>query len=207
MHTGTNLFCPPFVPMTEILHEGKVGAASLNVINIGESESRMATLTGERLMYPGNYMQLKINKWLVMSDTPYERLTNRDVVYKAFGDVLIAGLGLGMILVPIAENPVVKSITVIESSQDVIDLVTSQFPKSEKINVVCADINDWVSPSRQKYTTVYFDIWPSICADNYEEMKALHRRYKKYVDYKAGGFMDSWTKNDVKRLASEDRYY
>ncbi len=206
MRTGTNLFCPPFTPMKDILQERTTGTCSLYAINIGEHESAMATLGGERLMYPGDYMCLKVNKRFVMSDTPYERLTNKDLVTRAFGDVLIGGLGIGMILIPMISNPAVTSITVVECSQDVIDLVAPQLSLTDKVGIVCADINTWEPPQGKKYTIIYFDIWPAICSDNYEEMKALHRRYKKYVNYKAGGFMDSWCKDDVKRLYSGGNY-
>ncbi len=206
MYTGTNRFCPPFSPMAEVLREGTVGASSLTAISITERECIMATIGGDRMMYPGDYMQLKINGQLVMSDTPYERLTNRDLVGKAFGDVLIGGLGIGMILVPLINNPAVTSVTVIECNQDVVDLVAPQLPLTDEVSIICADINTWEPPPNRKYTTIYFDIWPTICSDNYEEMKALHRRYKKYVNYKVGGFMDSWCKDDVRRLYNGGNY-
>jgi len=77
---------------------------------------------------PGTYAVLKIAGTTVMSDTPMERLTNQKIVKKATGRVLIAGLGLGMILHPIAAKARVQSITVVEQSRDVIRMIREDRP-------------------------------------------------------------------------------
>lgn len=145
---------------------------------------------------PGDYMTLKVNNQLVMSDTDLEKSTNYRVVSKATGDVLIAGLGLGMILIPIVKKDSVKSITVIEKYQDVIDLVYPQLKKclgkkADKIIIIQSDIFSW-KPRNQKWDTIYFDIWPTLCTDNLSEMTTLHRKFaSKLVK---GGWMNSWGK-------------
>lgn len=57
---------------------------------------------------------LHVNGRLMMSDGPYERRTNYAVVRAATGNVLIGGLGIGMILKPILCNPDVTHVVVIE---------------------------------------------------------------------------------------------
>jgi len=58
---------------------------------------------------------------------------------RAYGDVLITGLGFGMTSRWIANKPGVKSVTVVEQSQDIIDMVSSLNDIPENLNFVCAD--------------------------------------------------------------------
>lgn len=46
----------------------------------------------------GDYVKLSVGGTLMMSDTPMERRTNMEFIDKAKGDVMIAGLGIGLIL-------------------------------------------------------------------------------------------------------------
>ena len=59
----------------------------------------------------------------------------------AYGDVLITGLGFGIIALWVANKPEVKSVTVIENSQDVIDLflANNKLPNNVKIILDDAD--------------------------------------------------------------------
>lgn len=97
------------------------------------------------------------------------------------GDVLIAGLGIGMIVLPISEKEEVNSITVIEKSPEVIELVEKPLRKvmenPEKLKIIEADIFDW-KPT-QKYDTIYFDIWYTICDTNLDEISKLNRKFGK----------------------------
>lgn len=116
------------------------------------------------------------NKTLVMSDTPAEYNDHLPFIQRAEGHVLIAGLGIGMVIKNIIDK--VDHITVIELSQDLIDLVHPYYA-SPKLTVICADIMTWKPPKNTKYDAVWFDIWDDICADNIKDMKTLHRRYKR----------------------------
>jgi len=99
---------------------------------------------------------------VVMSDFHYERATCVEVVERAHGDVLVAGLGLGMILRPILGKESVRSVTVIEKYQDVVDLVLPTLPASEKLTVLLDDIYTWKPPQGRHYDVIWFDIWPDI---------------------------------------------
>ncbi len=65
---------------------------------------------------------------VVMTDSADERYSNLEVVRNAHGRVLLGGLGLGMILHPIAAKPQVTSVTVLEVNRDVIELVGPTVP-------------------------------------------------------------------------------
>src|SRR5271157_5165690 len=117
-----------FPKMTKLVRPGASGDARVEHFTVSKAESRRtrmrAVVTGkDELVLPGRYAALFVGGEVMMSDTRMEHRSNRAVVEQARGHVLIAGLGLGMILHPIADKPEVERITVIEKSPDVIKLV------------------------------------------------------------------------------------
>lgn len=122
-----------------------------------------------------------------MTDAEFERKTNSDFMSKAQGDVLIAGLGIGLILDPLFEH--CSSVTVIEKNADVIALVAKHY---QKATVIHADIFDWTPPAGTKYQTIYFDIWPDFGEDQIDEGKTLEKKFRKYLN--KGGYMQSWSR-------------
>jgi hypothetical protein len=146
----------------------------------------------------GEYVRLidKRSNSIVMSDTPMELNTNREFIENAKGDILIGGLGMGLIVMSIQNKKEVKSITIVEKEKEVIDLM-KDFPFNKKVKIIEADIFTYTP--EQTFDYLYFDIWYTISADNYEEMKTLNKRYKKFK--KVDGVMDSWRLGDCKRRA------
>lgn len=140
---------------------------------ISESEARMFNLgnimSGRPLSVvdPGKYIKLIVNGDLMMSDTKFEKITNCEFCAHACGDVMIAGLGIGLILHNIRDKVntgEVTSITIYEKYQSVIDLVSPQFTDLP-ILYKCEDILTYKPNKNEKYDTIYFDIWPSIDYD------------------------------------------
>lgn len=58
----------------------------------------------------------------------------------SYGDVLLSGLGFGILAQWIASKPEVKSVTVVEFSQDVVDMFLKNNKLHEKIKLVVEDI-------------------------------------------------------------------
>ena len=142
----------------------------------------------------GTFVRLIVDGTLMMSDTHMERRTNEAFVSKAHGDVMIAGLGIGLILNALEDkvkSGEVKSITVYEKYQDVIDLVLPKY-KHLPIKVICKDILEYRPEKGETYDTIYFDIWPCITDDNLSQIKILHNRWK--FRKREGAYMDSWMK-------------
>lgn len=203
-----------FEEMHNIIKEGKQGVAEIVHYEISKEESQMswirAMMRRDEPVKEGKYVKLKINGSLYMSDTQMEKRSNRGFVANANGNVLIAGLGIGLIIAPLLKRENVTKITVIEKYQDVIDLVAPNF-KSEKLEIICADILEWKPEKGIKYDTIYFDIWQDICADNLEEINKLHRRFKSYLNRENPvSFMDSWKVEELrylKRRENRNRYW
>lgn len=144
----------------------------------------------------GEYVKLHVNGELMMSDTGMERISNKPFIKNANGDVLIAGLGIGLIVYNILENKNITSITIIEKYQNVIDLVSPNF-NDPRITYINADIFEWKPAKGVKYDTIYFDIWPQICTDNLKDISLLHNRFKSFK--KSGGWMNSWLKDYLQK--------
>jgi spermidine synthase len=186
-----------FEPMVKLIPQGSQGVAKVRHITITPQVAQTMVLRElithgrERSSPAGEYCQLIIDGELMMSDTQLEHDTNQTVVLKASGDVLIAGLGIGLILVPILAKASVNSVTVVELHQDVIDLVAPNFT-DDRLQIICEDIYSWKPDKGTKFQTIYFDIWPNICWSNRNQMMKLERRFRSNLD--KGGWMNSWAK-------------
>lgn len=96
------------------------------------------------------------------------------------GDVLIGGLGIGMINIPLLESDEVTSVTIIEKNQDVIDLVWDHCAKDGRFTLVHDDVNTWNIPEGNSWDVAWFDTWLT-----HEEplQTYIDRIREKYGDY------------------------
>lgn len=67
---------------------------------------------------------LKINNVTTMVDDPLHWLGMKLLAKHSKGNVLVGGLGLGLVAIALAKNPDVKEVTICDINKDVIDLVT-----------------------------------------------------------------------------------
>ena len=157
-----------YANMAEILKDGKTGDFELSHFEIGEN-NLYAMFHG---IPCGKFVRLLHNGSVVMSDTDMEKRTNANFVRNAHGNVLIGGLGIGLILLAIQDKPEVEKIVVVEKHKEVIDLVKDQLPLNEKVEVANADV--WEYTPTEKFNTIYMDIWNLINTDVYQKsMKNL----------------------------------
>lgn len=190
----------------------KLGVAELVGFEIDQSMSSALNLRsllnndgGIARCSAGEYIKLYVDGQLMMSDTDMEKNSNREFVRKAHGDVMIAGLGIGLIinaLRPKVESGKVTSITVYEKYQDVIDLIGPKY-SDLPIKIICQDILTYKPVKGETYDTIYFDIWPEIDPNNLGEIRMLHNRWK--FRKRPGGWMDSWMKEFLQYRRDQDR--
>lgn len=191
-----------------------LGIAKLRSFSISNEESKVYNLQslfkgngGFDCVTAGQYVKLSVNNILMMSDTDMEKRTNYEFISNAKGDVMIAGLGIGLILHNLekkVKTGEVKSITVYEKYQDVIDLITPYY-KHLPITVKCEDILNYLPPKEAIYDTIYFDIWPTIDTDNLKDIRILHNRWKFHK--RQDGWMDSWVKQKLQNMKREENRY
>jgi hypothetical protein len=194
-----------FPAMTEIIPEGTCGVAKVVHFEVSKDDSMWTAIRAilDPMSYvpPGKYAKLIVNGCLNMSDTRMEHHTNFEVVHQARGNVLLAGLGLGMILHPILKKPEVLSVTVIEKCADVIALI-SPTVKHPRLTIIHGDIYEWKPAKGTKFDTIYFDVWSDQSTDDLEDMRKLHMRFRPYKVKE--GWMNSWRRDILKAEKRRD---
>lgn len=152
----------------------------------------------------GSYTRLMRGSTVVMSDTPDEMRGHEMFVRKATGNVLINGLGIGMVLKNVLAKEDVKSVVVNELSEDVIELVAPYY-KDDRLTINHVSAFNYKPPKGLKFDAIWHDIWDYICTDNLEEMKKLHRKYGRYCT----GYQGSWERSrleyELKKQQREDK--
>lgn len=166
-----------YANMAELLEPKQIGLAKLEKYTMPQFYCDMYGTPNQE------YVRLWVDGEMMMSNTAMEERTSLGFVNNANGDVLICGLGIGLVIIPLLEDDNVKSITVVEKYQDVIDCVLPQikpYDKQNKLNVICADCFEYTT--KERFDTIFIDIWANINSDIYEEeMKPLKNKYKRYL--------------------------
>lgn len=133
----------------------------IGVFNEYVAVPQIGTFT-EKFEYPIIYE----NGMAWMTITPNEICTMYDAVQHAHGKVLVLGLGLGYFAYMAAIRPEVEEVTVVEISQDVIDLfeenIFPQFKCRDKIEIIQADAIEYLNKMpKRSYDYCFADIWKS----------------------------------------------
>jgi len=141
-----------FVSMVGIISPGNIGNVKVDYYTVSKQESSFSRMRSaikanrDLEVDPGDYVRLVNGDVVVMSDTRMERSSNGRFLWRAHGHVLVAGLGIGLILVPALKNSAVESVHVIEKHASVIQLVEPSLRKylskkyNKKLTVTEADI-------------------------------------------------------------------
>lgn len=179
----------------KLIPAGKVGAAEI----VHDSPDFLTKLRAARDGQPLNaetYTRLIVDGVLWMTDAEFECWTNQSFLRTAKGEVLVAGLGLGLILTPLLANKAVSSVTVLEINPDVIALVGPHF-QSKKLTIVNIDARAWTPPAKA-FDVIYFDIWADVPnSDNKTDISALKKRYRRSL--KTGGCSSAWCEAMARR--------
>lgn len=121
------------------------------------------------------------NEWMTL--TPVDLDTCEDAIAAAHGKVLTFGLGLGYYAYMASEKEEVESVTVVELSEEVIELfntyILPQMPNRHKIKIVHMDAIEYaknIMPS-ENFDLVFADTWrdASDGAPMYERLKPFEK--------------------------------
>ncbi len=191
--------------------EDKSGDWKITHFEVTEKEAELnnlrETFNGSgRFVELGIYTRLTRKGKVIMSDTPAEmqdlRILSRKIKtsYRSESNLaLVNGLGLGIALQLILEEPRIKHLTIIEKSADVIMLVAPHWNSKygNRLTIVHADAFEYKPPKNTRYCVVWHDIWNNITSDNLPEMHRLHRKYGKRCDWQ--GSWCRWQCEEAKR--------
>lgn len=164
----------------EHLKDEKIGDWRIETFEIPEDYARMRNvfIKNPLMKLEGGIYKKLINRigGVIMSNTPMERKTHIEAINKAKGNVLVAGLGLGMYLQNIKDKEEVTSITVIEKSKEVIELTAKYFKDCQKIKIINEDIFNYTPDIKFEFD--FLDIWSDISEDNLVEFDILREKFK-----------------------------
>lgn len=199
---------PPLVPIRELLRkvdvpEGTSGEWAVERFTISKKDAEWYNMRSlfasgpNRPVSPGTYTRLTRLGDVVMSDTPAELADHRGPIRMAHGHCLVNGLGLGVVVRALLDHPDVARVTVVEIDPDVMALVAPHYQAryGDRLEIVRANALTYVPSKGARFGVVWHDIWPTICADNLDEMKLLHRRYGRRCDWQG-----SWGRDLLRDL-------
>jgi hypothetical protein len=199
-----------WIPKSD-MPEGQAGDWLIERFTISKAEAEIDALRNmmhgaRRSVRPGTYTRLRCGDETVMSDTHAEMRDHLGVVQDAHGDVLVTGLGLGMVVVALLQKPEVRTVTVIERSADVITLVAptlrARFPE-DRLEIIHADAYAWKLPKGRRWTCAWHDIWTNLCGDNTQGMGKLRRHYARRIDE----WQRCWAEAECKAANRRDRQW
>ena len=182
-----------------VVPDGIRGRWRVETFTVSEEESRSTSIRAafkgdDYFIPPGVYKRLMRGDVVVMSNTPMEVRTNREFIKRAHGNVLNNGLGIGMVLAEILKKSTVLSVTVIEASAEVIELVSPSFQSDPRVRIIHANAFDWQPEADAWFDIVWHDIWDFICAQNIPEMQKLQRKY-----ICRAGWQSSWCRTECEK--------
>jgi hypothetical protein len=196
-----------FTPMVGVVPEGRRGDACVEHFEVREAQSNLSAMIAQlsqenkwwEYVPPGRYARLTIGGKLFMTDSLFEKFAALPFIDNARGDVLVTGLGLGMVVPPLLATPELKSLTIIEKNPDVIDLVETPLRNfvekhwcaSRRLTIECADAYLWDGGDK-KYDTIFHDIWPTVNPANLMLFRRVEARYARWLS--PGGWQDCWSK-------------
>lgn len=105
------------------------------------------------------YNFLWINDYLWMWDIPVEQEAQQLICDQSYGEVLVAGYGLGILQRQLVNNPNVSSVTTIEIFPEVIEANKQEYGEIHG-DVIIGDF--YQLNGGQKYDCVIGDIWEDI---------------------------------------------
>lgn len=136
-----------------------------------------------------NHKFLFIDDYLWMWDLPAEQEIQKDIANQAFGDVLVAGYGFGIVTKLSLDNPKVKSVTTVEKNNEVIEEVKKLGPIYGKI--IIKDFFDM--PEDQKFDCIIGDTWAEIDAKFLNDYVMFKNKVQKLL--KPNGLFLGWGKD------------
>ena len=112
-----------------------------------------------------SYLALTEGSNIWMSLNPNEIETMKPYISKAKGNVLVLGLGMGYVPFMLSLKNCVKSITIIEKDQEIInlfnELIYPSFVNKEKIKIIKGDAIEFARKSQKEgtYDYIFADLW------------------------------------------------
>lgn len=135
---------------------------------------------------------------LWMWDVPSEIEDQKEIAMQAFGDVLVAGYGMGVVQKFLLDNSAVTSVTTVEVSPEVIAECERVFGQVHG-QVVVGDF--YAYETNEQFDCVVGDIWIDQAGRNLEEYKEYKQKAASFL--KPGGKVLGWGSDYFEFLISK----
>ena len=194
-----------YVDLNNIYYDDKFGSHNIVLeskkIYASNTIKNFYGVTNEYENYSDVY--LFENGKLVMTSTEFELLTNKPFLNNAFGDVLIFGLGLGLIVYPLLNDNIINSIKIVELSPNIISYIGNKIKENDinnKVTIFSGDAYNYFNymNENEKYDTIYFDFWLELNENNINEITTIKDLYSPFLKNEKS-FIMSWC-DDIKEL-------
>lgn len=130
---------------------------------------------------------LWINNKLWMFDIPEEKENQKNIAKQAFGNVLVAGYGLGVLQKYLVDNEKVKTVLTIEKFGEVITECKKSFGKING-DVEIMDFYDYYPT--EKFDCIIGDIWQDMSKRSLEGFEKFKQKSKTMI--KNNGIIMAW---------------
>lgn len=160
---------------------GAKGAWTVSAFEVDEqTPGRDELVAGHRDPGLGTFTALSRRDGPMMNDCRAEILDHYDVIdqlrHPESRNVLISGLGLGMIAGAALQQPHLIRLHIVEAEVDVIDLVGRHLLDDPRVTIQHGDALEVDVDGH--WDVVWHDIWPTITSGNLPQMEALRTRYQ-----------------------------
>ena len=153
-----------------------------------------------KILKQNGYNFLWINDYLWMWDIPVERAAQRKLANEAYGEVLVAGYGLGIVQKYLLQNKNVLSVTTIEKNSEVIQLCGKEYGEIYGY-VKYLDFYDYNTTF--KFDCIIGDIWEDILPEELEKYKKFKSKAKQLLN--SNGKILAWGKDFYEYLIEKNK--
>lgn len=133
---------------------------------------------------------LWVDEYLWMWDIPAEVKAQKELADQAYGDVLVAGYGLGILQRCLVDNPKVTSIISVEKYQEVIDLCEEKYGQIYGGYLIADFLDNNCMGNFYQYDCVLGDIWDEIIPSNLPVFQKFKRKAQEFI--KPDGKIIAW---------------
>lgn len=146
------------------------------------------------------YRFLWINDYLWMWDIPIEKTIQKRIADEAYGDVLVAGYGLGIVQKYLSQNKKVTSIITVELYPEIEELCKKEYGRIYG-DILFEDFYKYETPL--KFDCVIGDIWEDIIPESLEKYKKFKNKARQLLN--PAGKTFAWGKDFFEYLIAEGR--
>lgn len=143
---------------------------------------------------------LWVDDYLWMWDIPVEQKVQKELADKAFGNLLVAGYGLGIVQRHLLKNPNVKSVITIEILPEVIDKCREIYGTLYG-DVKVSDFFDY--KSNKKFDVVIGDVWKDILPEAFEDYKKFKEKAMQLIN--TDGVVLAWGQEFFEYLIEKEK--